>query len=363
MKKQSGVFNARVWLLLATIPLLVLGIDFLIYPQVFERRPLLTTLDASTLLDQRLLQLGTVHSIDLNVAFEDLNDRLSLAYLGRQTPSGLVVSIFVDSSKQRRGAFVGQLARTVQARVQAVSAAAGQRLLELFEQLSERQPGDVVSLDLQLTAAERNSFPVDRLIVVVFEKSGSANSAEVLGPAMARVIADADNAGLAALAVPCIGYQPTDKNSLTFEDIFRALFAAFDGNHRPLRVFVSLYTEWPTFALESAVSAFNESWRTSFGADPGWQLLRIRYRMLLPLITLCLVVCRRRAEHTIKSLLLISVAYIAIVASLTNVVEFFTKDYPERPVSIILFVAAAVLALGFPVFLNWDVRDVFRRKR
>jgi hypothetical protein len=46
---------------------------------------------------------------------------------------------------------------------------------------------------------------------------------------------------------------------------------------------------------------------------------------------------------------------------LAELVEFFTKDYAASAVDTIIVSAWLVLALGFPVFLKWDVQDVFRK--
>ena len=361
---RTRVSNFRLWLLLSILPLLALGADFLLYPQLFEHRQLLQAVDATTLTEKRLVHLGATHSAELSVALESLKDEDSLAYLAKSARSGLVISIFVDP--EQTGAarvFEGELSRAVRGRLQSLAPGAHERLVEFIEQARQRQPGDVAGLDLQLTKAERARFPVDRVIMVVLKRASSKESAELMDAAMAGVIADAENAGLTAVALPCIGYQWKDHNSLSFDQVFRPVFKALKDSRRPLEVFVSLYSGWPTFAIEDAVAALNHAW-TSDAAGSGSlpSLYRGRYRLFLPLLTVCLLACTTRAQNTVKSFMLITAAYVAASTGLAELLEFFTKDYPEQPVRIGLIIMWTVLALGFPVFLRWDVKDVFKRK-
>ena len=363
-KSSTHISNFRLWLLLSILPLLALGADFLLYPRLFEHRQLLPAVDAMTLSEKKVMQLGTAHSVELSVALESLNDADGLSYLAKHAKSGLVISIFIEP--ERIGAervFEGELSRAVRGRLLPLSTGAHQRVVDFIGQAGQRQPGDVLGLDLQLSEAQRAQFPVDRLIIVVLKRAGSKEGAGLLDGAMAGVIADAAEAGLAALAIPCIGYQWKDNKSESFDDVFRPVFKALKKSDRPVAVYISLYSGWPTFVIENAVGALNHAW-TSDSVDAGGlpSLYRGRYRLFLPLLTVCLLACTRRAQNTVKSFLLITAAYVAAASGLAELLEFFTKDYPEQPVRIALIVIWAVLALGFPVFVGWDVEDVFKRK-
>jgi hypothetical protein len=201
--------------------------------------------------------------------------------------------------------------------------------------------------------------------VVALKRSDAKEDGSVLETALARVIADAEGADLKALALPCIGYQWNNKNSPSFNQIFGSLFKALKGSHRPLDLFISLYSNWRTADVEKAVEAVNVAWTTGEGSDAGLlpSLYRGRYRILLLLTTICLLACMRRAQNTVKSFLLIVAAYVGAAWGLAKLIEHFTKNYPEQLVEIAVTTSWVVLALGFPGFVGWDVKDVFSVKK
>jgi hypothetical protein len=85
--------------------------------------------------------------------------------------------------------------------------------------------------------------------------------------------------------------------------------------------------------------------------------------MLLLLTTICLLACTRRAQNTVKSFLLILGAYVAAALAVAELAEHFTTNYPEEPVDIVVGISWVVLAFGFPVFVGWDLKDVFHSKK
>jgi hypothetical protein len=365
--RNAGHASNRVlWLSLSILPLVVLGLDVALFPRVFERRQLLAALDATTLFENRLVHLGTIHSVSFNVALESLKDDDSLAYFSKRDRTGLVISVFIDPERaEGERVFEGELSRAVRLRLQTFSKTVHLHVVEFIGRMGQRQAGDVFGLDLNLSESERARFPVDRLIVVVLNPPGSKESGSAVEMALAGVVADADGAGLKALALPCIGYQSNEKNSATFDQIFRSAFKALKGSHRPFDLFISLYSNWPTRDIEKAVGAVNLAWTAGEGADPGLlpSLYRGRYRILLLLTTICLLACTRRAKNTIKSFLLILGAYVGAAFGLAELMDHFTKNYPEQPVEIALVILWVVMALGFPMFVGWDVKDVFHRKK
>jgi hypothetical protein len=366
-KRNTGhVSNRGLWLSLSILPLVILGLDLALFPRIFERRQLVSALDATTLFENRLVPLGTIHSVSLNAALERLKDDDSLAYLSKRKRSGLVTSVFVDSGRaDGERVFEGELSRAVGLRLQSLSESLHLRMIDFIAGMGERQAGDVLGLDLNLSDSERARFPVDRLIVVVLNPPGSKENGIALETALAGVVADADGADLKALALPCIGYQWDEKNSVSFDQIFRSAFKALKGSHRPFDMFISLYSDWPTSVVEKAVAAVNLAWTAGEGTHPGLlsSLYRGRYRILLLLTTICLLACTRRAQNTVKSFLLILGAYLGAAFGLAELLDRFTKNYPQQPVEITVVTLWVVLALGFPIFAGWDLKDVFPHKK
>jgi len=353
----------KLWLALCALPLVALAIDFALFPRLAENQLLRSSVPAMELVgsENTPIQLGSVHSVGIGVVSERLNDPAALSYLAKRTPSGLAISVFVDveQSEQNR-VFEGELMRAVRNRLQSLSPDAEQRLKELIAQVAQRQPGDVLGLDLNLSEQQRGEFPVDRLIVGVLEKTPSGKSADILANAWERMLADANDAGLKSLAVPCLGYRWNDKTSLTFDQVFRSLFKAIKGSSHPIDVFISIYSEWPTPVMQEAVGSLNVVWAASLSDSFG--LYRSRYRTLMPLLALCLFACRRQVKHTVKSFLLISGAYLATAFGLAETLDFFTEDYSERVVEVVRLCLWLVLAFGAPYILRWDMADVFREK-
>jgi hypothetical protein len=344
------------------LPLVILGLDIALFPRVFERRELVADLDATTLLENRLVRLGTIYSVSFNVALENLNDDDSLAYLSQRDRSGLVISVFIDPERaEGKGIFDGELSRAVRLRLQSLSKSAYWQLDEFTQRIGQPQAGDVLGLNLNLSNSERARFPVDRLIIVVLNRPSSKESGSALETALAGVVADAEGAGVKALALPCIGYQSNEKNSVSFDQILLSTFKALKGSHRPFDLFISLYSNWPTSDIQNAVRAINLAWTSGEGSDPGLlpSLYRGRYRILLLLTTVCLLACAGRAQNTVKGFLLILAAYIGTALGLAELLDRFTKNYPKEPVEIGVVILWVVLALGFPIFVGWNIEDVF----
>lgn len=229
----------------------------------------LSSIDATTLIEQRVVKMGTIGSNQVSVAIENLTKQESLGYLSNLAPVGLVVSIFVESEQRNEPEVTkGELAGAISDRVNEASRSAYEKLEKWIEQLGTNKPGDVVGFNLGLAVSERAKFPIDRLIVVTFEK-GHSNEAAFLDGSMAKVFADARREGLVALVVPCIGYRWDEKDSLQFGDVFKPLFNALDSSGRPLAVFISLYDMWPSMVIEKAARALNRAGGTAASTTAG----------------------------------------------------------------------------------------------
>ena len=231
---------------------------------------------ATALLEQRLVKIGTISQGQVSVVLENLHETESLGYLKEFAQTGLVISLFVDSSDNQDGISEGELARVVRERLKAISPETDARVGKFIDGLNAKKPGDVAGFALGLAKEQRMAFPIDRLIVVIFEQGHSSESAQFLGQAMKGVIADASHEHLAAVVVPCIGYRWQEKHSLSFEQVFWPLFKALRVSEQPMEVYVSLYSTWPTFVIEDAVSVLNHCWPdapATGGSRPTSQLV------------------------------------------------------------------------------------------
>jgi hypothetical protein len=227
-------------------------------------KPQLSPVDVQSLLQGRTVAIGSVNSIELAATLETLEGKGGLSYLEGKAVNGLVVSIFVDQEADPRDLShvkPGVLFRTIADRLKIVAPDAHRKFEDLLNQFIPAKTGDVAGFDLNLPSKARESFPIDRVIVVVFAMGRSNESTEFLDSAFAAVIADARKARLDTLVVPCIGHQWMDKNSLTFDDLFRAFFRTLDRSSGPLRISLSLYSGWPSFVVQDAVATLNREAR------------------------------------------------------------------------------------------------------
>lgn len=343
---------------MVAIPLLLLGFDFITSPRVYHERRLREALAVNDLIEQRVIELGVVHAAGVFAAFENLAASKSLDYLEKRGTSALVISVFAKNGKL----WEGQLARTVQQRLLGLSVETHQHVSDFFEALAQRDVGAVAHIPLNLPPAARAMFPIDHLIVVVFERGPSSNYS--LEDVLPLVLSTARTADVEALVFPCIGYQWQAKNSLTFDQVLKPLFAAMDTSEGSMDIFISLYSLWPTFVLEEAVSSINHAWRGLAEAESWLAMLhRGKYRVLLVLLSVCLAASTRQVQGTWKSFLLISAAYLGLGAGFAELVEFLAPNYSALIGDTLLVAGWLVLALGFPVFLRWDVKEAFKKIR
>jgi hypothetical protein len=230
-------------------------------------------INVQSLLQGRTSPLGSIGSFELSATLETLERGGGLS-LDRSAVNGLVVTVFVDQeyeieSRDLSHVHPGVLHRTVAARLEALAPDAHTKFADFLGVFIPAKTGDVVGFDLNLLPEARKSLPIDRVIVVVFAKGRSNESAEVLDGAFDRVINDAKKARLDALVVPSIGYQWKDKNSLTFDDIYQPFFRALERSSGPLKISLSLYSGWPSFVIEDVVATLNrEASKARFQARP-----------------------------------------------------------------------------------------------
>lgn len=348
--------------MLAVVPLVVLALDLALFQRVVAQQRLRAALDATSLFESKLVQLGTINSVSLTFALEKLNDDDSLAYLSEKHPSGLVISVFVDPDRNDgERLFEGEISRAIRARLRAISENVHQQFLDAIARMRQRQAGDVLGVNLQLSNSERERFPVDRLIIVALKPPDAKDAADPLAKAISAVIADAESARLKSVALPSIGYQWNEKKSPTLDHIFRSVFNALKGSHRPFDLYVSLYSNWHTADIEKALEAVNAAWSSEEAASDGLlsRLYRGRYRILLLFTSICLFACTRKAENTMRSFFLIVGTYVGTALGLAELIGKFTQTYPQEPVEIAVVISWLVLALGFPVFVGWDIAKIF----
>src|SRR5687767_14133456 len=131
--KVRGSHNPRLWFSLSIVQLLVLLIDFALYPKFFKSRQRLPGIDANILINKPFVHLGTIDTVDFNVSLESLNESDSLGYFLESHKSRFVTSVFIDLSlPEPERIFEGELLTAVRDRLRSASLVADQRLEEFI---------------------------------------------------------------------------------------------------------------------------------------------------------------------------------------------------------------------------------------
>lgn len=196
--------------------------------------------------------LGSRDSRSYFVSVDDIA-QVDFLPLAAGTRNALVISAYNRSERGKGGA----LQRAVLSKLQNLSPDDYGIVDSAFSNDEQMQPGRVFSFQLNIPNAHRSSFPVDRLIVAVFEGRPSGDEGfHWVKPAFEA----AEQAQADLLIVPCLGREWRDKRTIQFGDFFGSFFNEVPRDGRPSAVQFSLYGLWPSFELEDAVKSLNAEW-------------------------------------------------------------------------------------------------------
>jgi hypothetical protein len=153
------------------------------------------------------------------------------------------------------------LQRAVLSKLESLSPDNFKQIDSVFDDEHQMVPGRVLSFPLIIPNVARTSFPVDNLIVAVYEEGSSGQVGDFEWVKTAFQIAEKQGADW--LIVPCLGREWRDKNSIDFQTFFQSFVKEAPIGDRPPSVCFSLYRQWPSFELEDAVKSLNSEWGPS----------------------------------------------------------------------------------------------------
>ena len=230
----------------------------------FGQQPLEQNVNINSLLERGIVSLGRLNNHQIYVAIDSIESEGFLGYV-RGTANALVISHFATNSAEEKergpSSDIGYLGYAVISKLKTVSPADSHKLFDLLNKTGAGKPGALLEITLNVPKNDFNKFPVDRLLIVLFERGQSKESSPGLSRAMPELVKRANNAGIETLIVPSVGYNWHDKNSLTFQDIVGPLFDALAGSRSSTDIYILLYSDWHTFTLEEAVQSINSEWR------------------------------------------------------------------------------------------------------
>lgn len=348
--------------LFIVLPIIILIIDFLLFPTVIENFEQVSRIDIVSLLTDRVASLGIFRANQIHVAVDNIYDDRCLNYI-KKFPNGLLISYFIDDSSRLRA---GPLGTAVLWKLSRVSPDDKIKLLDLLDQLSGRRPGEVVGLELSIPDEQFSQFPVDYLFIVLFEEGSSVSIGDrIISQAIAEVFSNAERKNISTLIIPCLGYNWEDKNSIKFDDLFHSVFESVKVLSEPRDIFFSLYSDWPTFTLEEAINSLNKEWERNIRASNVQfpVVYRARSRLTLLLLAVCLLASSFQAPLNLKNFLIITSSFIASVLALTNIVDFITQGYSANLRLLINTFVMILVATGFPFFIRWNPRDIFIKSK
>jgi hypothetical protein len=356
----SRLFNLSTALVLS--PLLVLLVDYISCPAILETSTTSKGVSINELVARQTSPLGTYKGHQVYISIDSIGNDGYLSYV-HDSPNALVISLFKssDSSKVRDGA----LARAVLGKLQQVSPDEGRRLRVLFDQAGSRSAGSFLAGRLDMSPDQYRRFPIQHVFILLLEEGQSTMQGEIISKGIAKILQEAEQKYISALIIPCLGYNWADKNSIKFDKCFDPVFKSLSGACYPRYVYFSLYSDWPTFTLEEAVSTLNSNWANrvedSFSRIPLPHRGELRTPLIL--LSLCLWVCSRYVRLTIKNFLILSVSFVGLAVGSGPPIDFLFLGYGSTLRFIARTIVLFVLAVGLPAFVNWNPRDIFTKNR
>lgn len=352
-------FNSSIrrWLFVL-IPAVILLLDFLVFPVILENRRTQKDANIVDLLVHQPQLLGTFKSHSVYVSLDDIRDLRYLNYL-KQNGNALVISVFVDDDGSASG---GALQRAVTSKLQSVSPADYRKFVDTMRQDRTFAPGVAVPFVLDIPTDKYHAFPIDQLLILGFE-SGHIEDEEIK-KGMLEVLNLAERQNVSNLVLPCLGSNWESKDSASFDRVFfNAFFDNLPASKNPQAIYLSLYSQWPSFELEEATASLNGAWSGTFQkVDKFPALYRRDFRLILLFLVLCLLVCSFFVTLTVRNFLIVSLSFAGAALGSNQLIDFFAQGYPTTVRFVLEIIVLMALAMGFPFIINWNPQEIFKRK-
>ena len=350
--------SARRRAIFVSLPALILLIDYLVFPVIFETYQGKTP-NITELLTYQVQRLGTYKGHQVSLSMDDLSQPQFLNYI-KEERNGLVISVFTDSDKTSPSAS-GALLRAVLQRLKELSPNDHRNLVDRLKKSDGLTPGAVISFPLNVPGDKYVDFPLNFLFILVFEY-GTVEK-DQLTQGIKSVLDAARQESMSNLILPCVGINSESRDSEKFNDFFSSFFAAVTATDRPLNVYLSLYAQWPTFVLEEAVAGLNGSWGTiPKESSKTTSLYRRDLRLTLLFLIVCLFVSSFFTRLTIVNFLLITLGFAASGTAVNKALDFFAQGYSATFRSVLQVLILLILAISFPFIVNLSLEKVFTNK-
>jgi hypothetical protein len=349
------VTRGRWKFVLIASPLLGLFFDFLLFPRVLESSTASPQLIINELLASRTVQLGTYMGHAFQVSMDDVSAEKFIGVPSQIASNAYVITLFKSEGKLSQGA----LATAIMGRLQRVAPQENRRVRDILNSMASQPAGEVAEVVLNLSDTQFKQMPLRFLYLVLLDQGTTNEQRKTVSDGIAKVLRRATDQNISTLAVPCLGYNWTDKNSISFADCFSPLFTVASSSQSPRIVSISLYNRWPTATLEEAVSAINSLWSASSKAHWVPPLYRGELRTILVALSLSLLVSSFYIPLTIKAFLIITTAFVGLAFSSSSIINLITFGSSTDVRELLRLAVLFILALSFPLIVRWSPKDLF----
>ena len=221
----------------------------------------------------------------------------------------------------------------------------------------------LVPIVLHIEGRNRRTLPLRYLLLVPLRWWIVPTSfKKELSIVLPQVFSFANQRRVSTIILPCLGSNWQNKNETSFDDFFSAFFNSVPTGTVPRDVYLSFYTEWPSFYLETAISALNARWRSSFEKEyqfPG--AYRREFRKIFFFLSLCLFITSFSVSaNCFKSLCMSKVSLCAAALGATNAIDFLAQGQGPGVAWFVELLTFAILAIGFRYFVRWGVQKYFQ---
>ena len=344
-------------LIVLSLPVLLLGVDFFLFPILLFNKIERNGVDLTTLLTERVLPLGTINGHRIFISIDDIQEPDFVSYLPKKARAALIISAYLEDDAQQ---IQGALQNSVLQRIGSTSPVDSNLIGRQLAALRKFQAGQVANIPLP--SRLRDAFPIDNLLVIMMPPQDPDQKDVETG--LTRALTIAQRTGLSNVIIPSIGnrWNVQHQNSFPIAELAEAIFGAVAQVENIDNIYIAFYKPWPTIHLESAAEALNAAWQQvmlTANADP-MPLYRKDFRMTLAFMLVAFLAGAFWVKLTPANVLSIGVLFYGASLGVKPIVEFIKPDDPLTKFIIssgILLVSAVAL----PVVTRWSPKDIFKR--
>jgi hypothetical protein len=338
----------------AVLTLIVLAVDFVIFPDLVEDSIQAETVVASDVVNGKLITLGKFHLHTLRVSYGRLIEDDYIARLGPAT-NGVAVTAYASNATVAVGG-LSDSGRFI------LSTQDTKRLFDLIQEAPTAALGSVLVFHPDKT--ERESLSKMETLFVLRSKRGADREAkDAMKTGLVALLNQAGKEKISGLLLPALPVGPMEKDTLTFDEFYQYLFDALAKTTTPHLIDLTLFEGWSSADLESAITAINAHWgahlRERTGNFPT--IHRMQLRLVLIGLVICFIVSSFHTVLGLKSTAILTTGFALSLLGSFKTVETVVEGLGSDIQNIALIALTIILAVGFPYFVNWSVKDLFKQ--